>query len=77
MKKLFLENFANFFKKCGKKINIFGENLLKKFSKIGESIFQNRGDLWSKIFGPQQKYSKIGILLYLNGRGMGSQAMGT
>ena len=31
---LFLENLANSFKNV-EKINIFGENLLKKYSKIG------------------------------------------
>ena len=34
--------------KNGGKITIFGENLLKKNSKIEVSIFQNQGDLCNK-----------------------------
>ena len=41
------EKNDNFFKKWGK-INIFGENLLKQYSKIEVSMFQNRGDLCNK-----------------------------
>ena len=49
MKELFLENLV--------KINIFGENLLKKFSKIGVLIFQKYSKIEVvyevKIFCPQ------------------------
>ena len=47
VKELFLENLAIFSKNM-EKINIFGENLLKKYSKIGVLIFQ--------------KYSKIEVI---------------
>ena len=43
-KELFLENLAIFSKNM-EKSSIFGENRLKKYSKIGVLIFQNRGDL--------------------------------
>ena len=41
-----------------------GKICIKKYSKIGVLISQNRGDLCSKNFGLQLKYSKIGVLLY-------------
>ena len=75
---IIFRKFGNFFKKCGKNKHFWGKSAQKIFQNrgyLGFTVFQNRGDLCSKNFSQQQKYSKIedyskigdskiGVLLY-------------